>query len=131
MRVKARRKHDPPARQNRDYYSIAQRIGDAQRAIDAGHYEQPLEACLAYLMADLHHLADQEGIDVDDVRHMAELHYTAEIADEIGPENMDEDECRGWLDARDIDHAGTTRDVDGLRDLIRAERPAASGIRTS
>lgn len=52
---------------------------------EAHHYGDDTRSMLQDLLADLHHWADQNGLDWDEAERWGDIHYTAETTgEEIG-----------------------------------------------
>ena len=58
------------------------RADRAQRSLKYQYDEEDTQTNMTDLICDLHHLADNQGIDFEDVLRMVEDHHEAEIDEE-------------------------------------------------
>ncbi len=62
-----------------------ERTAAARQALEAVPKYEPFDTdSIVDLVTDLLHLAQQEGIEPDYVIHMAQIHFDAEVEEEIG-----------------------------------------------
>jgi hypothetical protein len=62
-----------------------ERTAAARQALEAVPKYEPFDTdSIVDLVTDLLHLARQEGIEPDYVIHMAQIHFDAEVEEEIG-----------------------------------------------
>jgi len=62
-----------------------ERTASARQALEAVPKYEPFDTdSIVDLVTDLLHLARQEGIEPDYVIHMAQIHFDAEVEEEIG-----------------------------------------------
>lgn len=58
--------------------ALDERVEKARRSVERSYTQGSMEENITDLLADLHHLADNFGIDWELVTRMAEVHHEAE-----------------------------------------------------